>query len=494
MPEHIVTAAGVRRVGEVLEALESKVNAKDVTRVRFDGPTLTGWASVTAGDGSILLKAGDWPTAAAKGGWFGLFGGGGGAPTKAVPAASKKAPPAGKKSAPAVADDTDSDSDEDPFSASDSSADSESESETEYSESAASEQSEVPRARPPARGKAGGGGGGQRYRVVEGALVRAGFEMSSRPVGQLLKGEGLLTLESRLTDARVQRVRFEGGRFSGWVSLKAGDGSTLLRADATAGLSDDEDSESGGSDESDGSEWSEATTQVSDEDTDGGTSEAGSAAAASSIGVEGEVERWLQEIRLAKCAEAFEDEGIGQSNHALNPYSPKLSCTQNIPLDCCLPVVEYMADVADLEEDDIDTLVEAMDDGLTRPEAKRLRREIHAIVAMQAAADSAEAASKPVREQPPSKTKRAAAAGADDVWAGKEMVVIDEAVARTGAPMSSMLVGKLQVGRAPAARTATTLAQLQRCAAHMHGCAVARRAVRLPVFGSERAWGDPDCL
>ena len=45
-----------------------------------------------------------------------------------------------------------------------------------------------------------------------------------------------------------------------------------------------------------------------------------------------------------------------------------------------------MADVADLEEDEIDEIIELLHETITKPEARRLRREIHAVVALQAAA------------------------------------------------------------------------------------------------------------
>eukprot|EP01049_Picozoa_sp_SAG25_P025369 SAG25_NODE_12007_length_289_cov_69.936842_1_plen_85_part_10 len=40
------------KIGDVIEALETKVNAKGVTRVRLEA----GWVSEKAGDGTVLLE------------------------------------------------------------------------------------------------------------------------------------------------------------------------------------------------------------------------------------------------------------------------------------------------------------------------------------------------------------------------------------------------------------------------------------------------------
>ena len=66
--------AGTLMVGDVVSGLETKVNAKGVTRVRFTSEQLKGWASMHAGDGTTLL-----------------------AKTKAVPAKAAAATPARAK-------------------------------------------------------------------------------------------------------------------------------------------------------------------------------------------------------------------------------------------------------------------------------------------------------------------------------------------------------------------------------------------------------------
>ena len=48
--------AGTLKKGEVITALEEKVNEKGVTRVRFATDSLQGWVSTNAGDGSVLLQ------------------------------------------------------------------------------------------------------------------------------------------------------------------------------------------------------------------------------------------------------------------------------------------------------------------------------------------------------------------------------------------------------------------------------------------------------
>ena len=47
---------GTLKKGSVIEALETRVNDKGVTRVRFDNGTIAGWVSTKAGDGSVLLE------------------------------------------------------------------------------------------------------------------------------------------------------------------------------------------------------------------------------------------------------------------------------------------------------------------------------------------------------------------------------------------------------------------------------------------------------
>ena len=71
------------------------------------------------------------------------------------------------------------------------------------------------------------------YDVVEAAvLVRSGFDMKSKPAGQLKAGESVAALESKVNEKGATRIRFDGPRLSGWVSLKAGDGTVLLKESA----------------------------------------------------------------------------------------------------------------------------------------------------------------------------------------------------------------------------------------------------------------------
>ena len=69
----------------------------------------------------------------------------------------------------------------------------------------------------------------QKYRVAEknGVLAREGAAMNSSPAGKLNGGEIITVLESKKLPTGVVRVRFEG-RVTGWASIKAGDGTTLL--------------------------------------------------------------------------------------------------------------------------------------------------------------------------------------------------------------------------------------------------------------------------
>ena len=69
----------------------------------------------------------------------------------------------------------------------------------------------------------------QKYRVAEknGVLAREGAAMNSSPAGKLNGGEIITALESKKLPTGVVRVRFEG-RVTGWASIKAGDGTTLL--------------------------------------------------------------------------------------------------------------------------------------------------------------------------------------------------------------------------------------------------------------------------
>ena len=158
---------GQLKKGDEVKCLESKVNDKGATRIKFKGAEnsanpstsrLEGWVSLAAGDGTVLLE----PAA-------------GSAQSKPEAKAKAKAPPT--------------------------------------------------RTKPAAKGAL------RKYKVVEpaGVLVRAGFDMKSKPVGQLKKGEELECLESKVNDRGTTRIRFKG-RLEGWASLTTGSGDTLLEA------------------------------------------------------------------------------------------------------------------------------------------------------------------------------------------------------------------------------------------------------------------------
>ena len=68
------------------------------------------------------------------------------------------------------------------------------------------------------------------FTVVEpqGALVRTGFGMDSKPVGKLKNGEKVKALLQKKTPAGITRIRI-GGKLAGWVSLTAANGTVLLK-------------------------------------------------------------------------------------------------------------------------------------------------------------------------------------------------------------------------------------------------------------------------
>lgn len=128
--------AGTLQADEVIQALETKVNANGITRVRFSG-RLTGWASTKASDGTMLLEK---------------VGG-----TVSV------------SSSTAV-----------------------------------------------------------KYTATVNGLVREGFAMTTKKAGTLKKGSTIESIETKVNDKGVTRVRFDNGQISGWASTKAGDGTVLL--------------------------------------------------------------------------------------------------------------------------------------------------------------------------------------------------------------------------------------------------------------------------
>ena len=190
-------------VGQVVEALETKVNDKGVLRVRFDG----GWVSEKAGDGTVLLER------------------------------------AGANTAEDGADEDGSDD----SSGSDSDSDSGDESSTAASESSrASAQEPAP--------APSSGGSLPKYVIKQRAIMRQGFEATSKPAaGNPLKiGDVVQALEVRKNDKGVLRIRVAAG----WVSATAGDGTVLL-AEEGEEEKDEQDEEEDGSDDDDDEEEEE---------------------------------------------------------------------------------------------------------------------------------------------------------------------------------------------------------------------------------------------
>lgn len=252
--------AGQLKAGEEIEGLESKVNEKGATRVRFEGPRLNGWVSLTAGDGMVLLKESAGSRAA----------------TPPTPPKRKKAapPPKAKAAGPApsesykVAEKTGArvragfamDSTPagalkfgDVIEVLESKVNDKGTTRLKFAKgwvSVTAGDGSVLLEKVAAAAKKGSWwGGGEKepaaakpkaaakpaaaakYSVVEkaGVLVRGGFDMKSKPQGQLKHGEVVESLESKVNEKGTTRIRFKG-RLAGWVSLKAGNGDTLLEA------------------------------------------------------------------------------------------------------------------------------------------------------------------------------------------------------------------------------------------------------------------------
>eukprot|EP01048_Picozoa_sp_COSAG05_P023501 COSAG05_NODE_5118_length_1259_cov_2.481034_1_plen_68_part_00 len=53
--------------------------------------------------------------------------------------------------------------------------------------------------------------GGQEYQCIQKSLVRSGFEMTSDRVGALDRGAVILSLEERINEKGITRVRFQQG-------------------------------------------------------------------------------------------------------------------------------------------------------------------------------------------------------------------------------------------------------------------------------------------
>jgi hypothetical protein len=237
---------GQLRKDELLEGLATRVNERGVTRVRFKG-RVSGWASMKAGDGSVLLVAVS-----------------GKPPLELTGSSSESSFFSESESEAETETDTETDTETETETDTETEFESESESGTESSASGVSATT-------------------QRYKVVEpqGVMVRAGFEMGSKPVGQLRKDELLEGLATRVNERGVTRVHFKTTAriwvLSGWASMKAGDGSVLLVAlgggPASAPAAAETDSTEESEPESKGSE----SESESESDLD---SESGSAASA----------------------------------------------------------------------------------------------------------------------------------------------------------------------------------------------------------------------
>ena len=154
-----------RQMGSIVQALETRVNPKGVVRVRLE----QGWVSETAGDGTVLLQR--------------------------------------------IDEDEDDATTEDNES---SAYETETEGETETDAESASTRKSV-KSTP----------GLPQYVVKQRAVIRTGFEMSSKAAGgkQLQIGSIVQALETRVNPKGVVRVRLERG----WVSETAGDGTVLLQ-------------------------------------------------------------------------------------------------------------------------------------------------------------------------------------------------------------------------------------------------------------------------
>ena len=86
----------------------------------------------------------------------------------------------------------------------------------------------------------------QQYRVAfsGGVKVRAGFAMASKDLGNVNFDQVLDVLDGKVTPTGVMRIKFQHGETTGWVSTKAGDGTSLLEAMGEGEDEEDEEEES----------------------------------------------------------------------------------------------------------------------------------------------------------------------------------------------------------------------------------------------------------
>jgi hypothetical protein len=169
------------KIGDVVQALETRLNEKGVLRVRI----AQGWISAKAGDGTILLDK------------------------VAAEDEGSEAETDMEESDMETEEDTDLDSDED-------------------DESDAPVKKKKKPAKKPAKTSL------PSFTVAQRAVVRSGFAMTSAPAGgkPLKIGDTITALETKTNEKGVLRVRIG----QGWVSETAGDGTVLLEK-----VGDDED-------------------------------------------------------------------------------------------------------------------------------------------------------------------------------------------------------------------------------------------------------------
>ena len=94
-----------------------------------------------------------------------------------------------------------------------------------------------------------------KFIVKQKAVLRSGFEMTSKPAGgkPLTIGSEVQALETKINEKGVLRVRIK----EGWVSEKAGDGTVLLQKVGAASEDTEEESEEDSEAETDMSELTE---------------------------------------------------------------------------------------------------------------------------------------------------------------------------------------------------------------------------------------------
>jgi hypothetical protein len=200
---------GKLKVGEQVKALKQQANKAGVTRIRIAG-RLPGWLSITAGNGAVLLKK---------------QSAGNDADTESE-----------SEEESTDAESTDAESSEAESSEADTSDDDQRQNNPGKAPGAAAKHQQrklaaaaavavsrkpvtALRRQPPAAPKAVAKVVPGVFEVVCPTLVRAGFAMDSKQVGQLKKGEVVKVLESKLLPTQqVTRIRFTG-RVNGWASM-----------------------------------------------------------------------------------------------------------------------------------------------------------------------------------------------------------------------------------------------------------------------------------